>query len=253
MNLNLDSIQSDFNLFTQEYKDTEEYNEFLYNHFENSVDKYDFLRTHCNIVAEHSLGYGEKAFRYLWLLLYSQMASPCKFLEIGVYKGSILALSQLISSELNIDTTIFGVTPLNATGDKYSAYHDSNYEYDISYLYHLLDIPIDNTNIIHGLSTDDDVKKSVVENGPYDIVYVDGGHDYDVVINDLQLAENIVKLNGFLVLDDAASLLNFKKNHKGFKGHMDVGLAIRDYLDNNVNFKHIFACGHNRVWKRTNE
>ncbi len=54
-------------------------------------------------------------------------------------------------------------------------------------------------------------------------------------------------------MDDASSLLSLSKNHPGFPGHEDVALAIRDDLDKRSNYKHLFACGHNRVWKKLNQ
>jgi hypothetical protein len=250
MNLNINEIKNQFDIFSKEYIDSEDYNEYLYNYFDKNVDNHSFLQLHCDVVSKYGLGYGEKAFRYLWLLLLSQQTDSFKFLEIGVYKGSILALVQLISNELNITSQIFGVTPLNATGDKYSVYTNDDYEHSISYLYHLLNITIENTTIIEGLSTDPIVKDEVSKNGPFNIVYVDGGHNYDTVISDLKLVEDLIVTGGFLVLDDASSFMNFKKNHVGFIGHMDVGLAIRDYLDDNLKFDYTFTCGHNRVWRR---
>jgi predicted O-methyltransferase YrrM len=107
---------------------------------------------------------------------------------------------------------------------------------------------MDNTSIIEGLSTDQIVKQSAVDNGPYDIMYIDGGHDYDTVVNDIELSEKILKPGGILVMDDASSLLNLSPNHEGFTGHLDVGVAIRDHIDTKNIYKHLFACGHNRVW-----
>jgi hypothetical protein len=248
--MNLNEIKYEFDTFSNNYVNTEDYNEYLYNHFHRKVDNHSFLQLHCDIVSKHGLGYGEKAFRYLWLLLLSQQTDTFKFLEIGVYKGSILGLVQLISNEMNITPQIFGVTPLNDTGDKYSFYTNDDYERSISYLYHLLNITIENTTIIEGLSTNPNVKEEVIKKGPFNIVYVDGGHDYNTVISDLKLVEDLITSNGFLVLDDASTFMNFKKNHMGFTGHMEVGLAIKDYLDNNSNFDYIFTCGHNRVWRK---
>lgn len=250
MNLNSDKLKAEFEKFTKEYENTPEYNEIIYQHFHNMVDEYPFLKVHCDVVGKYSLGYGERAFRYMWLLLHAQLKSSYKFLEIGVYKGSILSLSQVIANELNMSANIIGVTPLNPTGDKYSVYSDSNYEYDIAYLYNLLNISSDNTSIIEGLSTDDIVKQKIVETAPYDMVYIDGGHDYETVISDLTVVENCLERGGFLILDDASSLLKFKPTHTGFVGHMEVALAARDYLDNNPKFEHLFACGHNRVWRK---
>jgi hypothetical protein len=250
MKLDKDILIKDFTRFSSEWIDTVEYNSSVYDYFEKQVDDHDSLLNHTEIVAKYRLGYGEKAFRYLWALVFSQMPKDGKFLEIGVFKGSILALSQLVSKELELEISTYGLTPLNNTGDKYSIYDIDNYEYAISFLYHNLGLNIDNTFIIEGLSTDENSKNSAKENGPYDVVYIDGGHDYETVISDIDLSTEILKPGGLLVMDDASSLLNLGPNHKGFPGHSDVGLAIRDHIDTKYTYKHLFACGHNRVWKK---
>lgn len=250
MKLNVDKLKNDFELYSSEWVNTEEYNANIYKKFGIEVDNHECLTLHCNVITEHKLAFGEKPFLYLWPLIVSQIPDEGKFLEIGVYKGSILALTQLCAKELGKSITSYGLTPLSNVGDKYSTYIDSDYGYDISFLFHKLNLDIENTIIIPGLSTDNDVKLVAQQQGPYDAIYVDGGHDYETVINDIELTDKMLKSGGLLIMDDASSLLNLSKNHPGFPGHIDVALAIRDDLDKRVNYKHIFACGHNRVWKK---
>lgn len=248
MKLSKDKLQQDFVKFSKEWVDTIEYNSFVYDYCGEQTNSYESLSKHADIIGKYKLGYGEKPFMYLWSMVFSQMHDQGKFLEIGVFKGSILALSQLVTREIGIDMNTFGLTPLNNTGDKYSNYDTDNYEYAISLFHHLLDLDTDKTSIIQGLSTDNDTKQSARDNGPYGILYIDGGHDYDTVINDIDLCTEILKPGGILVMDDASSLLNLSSDHKGFKGHPEVGLAIRDHIDTKDTYKHLFACGHNRVW-----
>jgi hypothetical protein len=248
MRLNKSKLQQDFQRFCTEWSNTSQANKTIYDYFNSEVDNYDFLKKHCDVIAGANLGYGEKPFRYLWLLLFAQLENSGKFLEIGVYKGSILALSQMIAKELGINLQTYGLTPLNTTGDKYSTYTDDDYDYGVSYVYHSLGVSLDNTSIIQGLSTDTIVKQLARDNGPYDILYIDGGHDYATVINDIDLCTETLKEGGLMIMDDASSLLSFDKAHPGFDGHKEVGLAIRDRLDNDSTYTHLFACGHNRVW-----
>ena len=141
------------------------------------------------------------------------------------------------------------MTPLNSIGDKYSNYVNDDYRNSISFLFSLLNLNENNTNIIKGLSTNEEVKQELLNMEKFDIIYIDGGHDYETVVSDIELCDKILKTNGLLIMDDASSFLNFS-NHPGFLGHKDVGLAIKDSLDNNDNYKHLFACGHNRVWRK---
>ena len=95
MKLNIDKLKSDFQLYSSEWLNTEEYNAYIYNKFGIEVDSHKCLTLHCDVITEHKLAFGEKPFLYLWPLIVSQIPDGGKFLEIGVYKGSILALTQL--------------------------------------------------------------------------------------------------------------------------------------------------------------
>lgn len=252
MQLNLDKLKIDFEKYSSEWKDTTDYNEHIYSVFEKEVDLHESLSNHCRVITEYRLAFGEKAFLYLWPLIVSQIPDGGKFLEIGVYKGSILALTQLCAKELSRPLTSYGLTPLSNVGDKYSTYQDGDYGRDISFLFHKLNLELDNTLIVPGLSTDKLVQEAAKNEGPYDAVYIDGGHDYETVINDIEFTNSILKPGGLLIMDDASSLLNLSKNHRGFPGHPEVAYAIRDDLDKRSNYKHLFACGHNRVWRKLN-
>ena len=132
MKLDKDILIKDFTKFSSEWVDTVEYNSFIYDYCGSQTDLYDRLNKHAQIIEEYKLGYGEKPFMYLWAMVFSQMPKNGKFLEIGVFKGSILAISQLMSKELDLNISTFGLTPLNNTGDQYSNYDVDNYEYAIN-------------------------------------------------------------------------------------------------------------------------
>jgi hypothetical protein len=55
-------------------------------------------------------------------------------------------------------------------------------------------------------------------------------------------------MNPSIYLDDASLYID---NPYGiFLGHPDVGRAINDTLDTVNNLKHLYAVGHNRIWKK---
>ena len=161
-----------------------------------------------------------------------------------------MALTQLCSKELNKSFYSFGLTPLSNVGDKYSIYKKGDYSKDISFLFHKLSLTLDNISIIKGLSTDNIVKEAAKKEGPFDAIYIDGGHDYDTVINDIDFSDLILKPGGLLIMDDASYLLNLNSRPNRFSGHPEVAYAINDNLAKRANYKHLFACGHNRVWKK---
>lgn len=244
------NLKQDFCKFSSKWQDTFQINDEIYSTFESKTEEIEFLKKHVEIVNKYNLGYGEKAFRYLWLLLFSEFPNNGKFLEIGVYKGSVLALSQLCAKQLNKTINSFGLSPLDNVGDKYSNYDKTNYLESIKLLFSMLNLRTDTTKIIKGLSNNEEVKSKTSTYGPYDMIYIDGGHDYDTVVNDINFAKNNLKQNGYLVMDDASSFLKLTSSNTRFNGHADVGLAINNHLNNDKQYRHILACGHNRVWKK---
>ena len=193
-------------------------------------------------------GFGEIAFSWNWYLLVKDMPENFKFLEIGVYKGRILALIKLLSNIFNKNAEIYGVTPLNTATDKYSTYDDKcDYLKCIKQSYSNLNLNFNTTTIIKGFSQDESIIKKTNEL-VYDIIFIDGCHDYEVVCLDIKNYREMVKVNGYLVLDDASSLL--ENSYGAFLGHYDVGKAVQDVLEKDSRFIHLYAVGHNRVWKR---
>jgi predicted O-methyltransferase YrrM len=141
---------------------------------------------------------------------------------------------------------IYGITPLNNLGDKYSSYDDENYSYSIFMNLNKMGVQIDNINIIKGLSTDLEALNEASASGPYDIIYIDGCHDYNIVCKDIQNYLPMLKSGGYLVMDDSSLFL--EKPYGRFLGHKDVCQAIKDTIDGRPDLKHILAVGHNRVW-----
>ena len=230
--------------------DKQNINEKIFNDFSSYVDRTEPLRKHEINIHMNNLGYGEKCFWFLWHLLVNEMPKNFKFLEIGVYKGSILSLIQLCSNILDKNPEIIGLTPLSTNGDKYlSSYEDVDYLNCIGQSFFINELDILNTTIINGLSTDERVKSEIKTCDLFDIVYIDGCHDYEVVMQDIEFVDSILKDGAFMVMDDASSHLNFDKSLNRFNGHEDVAKAIDDSSILN-DYEHLFACGHNRVWRK---
>jgi hypothetical protein len=221
----------------------------IYDCFKNNAVNYEngLLRTHY----EKTDGFGELAFYWNWLLLVKSMPDHFKFLEIGVYKGRVLSVIQLLSNIFNKSAQIYGVTPLENLGDKYSNYDKADYLACIQKSFTALDLTFENTTIINGLSQHGHIVAEAREQAEYDIVFIDGCHDYEIVCLDIKNYSPMLKVGGYLVLDDASSLL--KGAYGQFLGHQDVARAIQSVLDNDDRYAHVYAVGHNRMWKKMRE
>ena len=224
----------------------EVYEFFLSEFFSDSV-----LTNHRTFIEDNNLGYGEKPFHVVWREIVKRQSSSFRFLEIGVYKGQVLSLIKLLSNLYDKGCEFYGVTPLSNVGDKYSKRYDVvDYSKTIESLFSKFDLEFDlNKNIINGSSIDDNIKNKVKNLGFFDVVYIDGCHDYECVVSDILLSKEITKINSFIVLDDASCYKQISRSGI-HKGHADVCNAVNEYMENDDSYEEVICVGHNRVFKR---
>lgn len=207
------------------------------------------LWQHRQHVEHERLGFGERAFHWLWKLIVDVMPQRFKFLEIGVYKGQVTSLVGMLALRTGRDGYVYGVSPLEPLGDQYSVYDAVDYRETISQLEAWCDIPLTRrARIIDGRSNDPEVKEICRSLGPFDCIYIDGCHDYNMVAHDIVVYSELVVPGGFLAMDDAASELKLPPGI--FPGHPDVGRAVREILQPDCRFDEILSVGHVRLWRK---
>jgi len=222
----------------------EDRNRVVYTAFESSAREDKELLA----AFEACEGFGELAFAWNWKLLVDAMPATFKFLEVGVYKGRVLGLVGLCARRAGRSVNLNGVTPLCNIGDKYSRYDESNYFGDIYGALTKCGVPADCLRLHIGLSQDQKLLRDVRDGGPYDCVFIDGCHDYEVVVADIKAYLPLVKVGGYFVMDDSS--LYIEKPYGQFLGHPDVSRAAQEYLTEAAGVRHIVAVGHNQVWQR---
>ena len=221
--------------------------EFFLNEYNNDLT----LINHRTYIEDNNLGYGEKPFHVIWREIVNSQPKKFKFLEIGVYKGQVLSLVKLLSDLKNKECEFYGVTPLSDVGDKYLKKYDVvDYSLTIETLFKKFNLEFDlNTNIINGSSVEEDIKNKIKQLGIFDVVYIDGCHDYDCVVSDILLIKEITKNGSYIIMDDASCYKPINRIGAHL-GHSDVCEAIRDYIENDNCFEEVICVGHNRVFKR---
>lgn len=201
-------------------------------------------------VKKNSYGFVDDAHYVMWRELVKEMPSTYTFLEIGVFKGQILNLITFLSQKYNKNASIYGVSPLSDAGDKYSIYDKLDYKELIKNLFNNFSLQFDlDKQIILGLSTDDLVKDKITKLRPIDLIYVDGGHDYDVVVSDILLSKKIVRVGGIIVFDDASCYKNLD-SLPIFKGHKEVCDAVKNFMETDKDYIEINCVGHNRLFMK---
>jgi hypothetical protein len=207
------------------------------------------LRAHREHVERNELGFGDRASYWLWKLVIDAMPAHFKSLEIGVYKGQVTSLLAMLAVTAGKTLENLAVTPLGAFGDKYSRYEEADYLAAIRSIEAWSGISeARRARIIRGFSDDDGVKRQCREVAPFDLVYIDGCHDYHVVANDIITYTEMLKPGGLLLMDDASAGLDLPAGI--WPGHTDVGRAVRDIIEPMRGFSRIVAVGQLLVWRK---
>ncbi len=183
----------------------------------------------------------------MWNIIVNHLPQGFKFLEIGVYMGQVVSLVSLLSEANKKEGLVFGITPLTNAGDKYSKHPQVDYRKAIGRIYNRFGMRRNQIRLIEGVSNDERVIAAAERIGPYDAIYIDGCHDYEVVESDIEHYAPMLKIAGLLIIDDASTNLRVQGMLAGFG---DVGMAVRNTIEGDVRFKHLFAVGHSRVWRR---
>jgi hypothetical protein len=244
---------SDFQDWCRDWQDTEHSHRAIFNTFNQLVNEDEDLKEHRDFIEEHEFGYGDRPYHYMWDLLVREMPDGFKFLEIGVYQGQVLSLVTLLGEKYDKEPAVIGITPLGPSDDAFSKHPDINYEERIGILFQHFGLEDTLPVIIQGLSNDPKViefSKTMCDD--LDMLYIDGNHNYDVVVSDIENYTPLLKKGGYLIMDDSANFLNIPDGviRMNWRGLEDVSRAVRDKLETNPQFEHVFSVGHNRIWKK---
>jgi len=232
-----------FSAVVDTFKTADEVHAYMH-HFYHHLLKRE-LRQHRQFFRQNLRGFGEDAFHAMWWVLLREF-QPKKCLEIGVYRGQVVSLWALIGRLLPLQMSIHGISPFLPLGDGVSAYRaDVSYLNDtlVSFKHWSLPAPI----LIKALSTDTAAQEHVAQ-GNWDLIYIDGGHDFETALADYQLCFRYLRPGGLLVLDDASLGGEFHPPRYSFAGHPGPSRVAREYASQQMQF--LGAVGHNNVFRK---
>jgi hypothetical protein len=208
-----------------------------------------FLKSYRDWIEANAFGFGERCFLWMWKRIVDEMPEDFTFLEIGVFRGQILAIVEYLATRSGKYVDRCGVTPLDSS----DGHWESDYAADIRRLHYAFGIPND-WNLFKGSSTDPAViglVQSTDRDQCFDIVYIDGGHAYDVVRSDIEHYSPLVKPGGYLVIDDCNNRLDMPDGY--FRGIESVSKAVDEVFPPftpNDDWEYIGSVVHNRILRR---
>lgn len=217
--------------------------QYFHNYFWNLAP--DWLKEHRKYFKKNKRGFGEDAFHVMWYFIFKEFR-PRDVLEIGVYRGQAISLFALLSKKMDLKSEIHAISPFTAAGDDVSKYSETlDYYNDVIENFKHFELPIP---FLHkGFSTDKPMVK-IIQSQLWDLIYIDGNHDYDVVKQDFAVCSKFLKKNGLIVLDDSSLYTDYKPSYYATPGHPGPSKVALE-IDSNL-FHEILSVGHNRVFKK---
>lgn len=194
-------------------------------------------------------GFSQDAWYSMWNILIKELDIE-NFLDLGVHVGQFSVLPALLGKRCDKEFDIHMVSPFSGVGDKYSNYEQKNYFEVFSKA--LGDMMIDTCKFSphKGLSQDPNIKEEI-KDIKFDLMYIDGSHDYEVVKQDIEFyVFQLLKPQGVVIFDDANFYTPWGQPPWAQQGYQDVVRAVTEMMDGNSEFEHLFDLTHNRIFRR---
>lgn len=203
------------------------------------------FREHRSYFTQEGRGFGEDAFHVLWFLLFREF-KPKNFLEIGVFRGQTLSLAALLSRSNHLPGDVCGVSPFSSAGDSVSRYRN-NVDYLEDTLNNFNHFGLPAPQLVRAYSTEPEAERFIASKS-WEMVYIDGNHDYDVARKDWENCSRNLKMGGVIVLDDSALTTTFRPPLFATAGHPGPS-KLAEEIDRKQ-FREILRVGHNRAFQK---
>lgn len=199
---------------------------------------------HNKYFKENNRGFGEHPFHSLWIQLFQQIR-PGNCLEIGVYRGQTISLWTMLQEDNHIEGRIVGLTPLSNQGDSVSDYLELDYQADIIKNFEFFGISKPKL-VAHSSTSTEAVR--FIRSICWDLVYIDGSHDLEVVTEDFQNAYRSLSPKGILVMDDSSKFMDSLEHLGAFSGHHGPSVVAETLAKERMT--HVMRVGHLNVFQK---
>jgi hypothetical protein len=127
----------------------------------------------------------------------------------------------------------------------------SKYRTDLDYrsdtLLNFAHFSLTEPELLKAYSTDPDAVK-VIKSTEWDMIYIDGNHDYEIVLKDWEVCAASVKPGGIIILDDSGLSTSYRPPAFATGGHPGPS-RLASEIDSSL-FREILQVGHNRVFQK---
>lgn len=203
------------------------------------------IKDHRSYFKVSQRGFGEDAFHAMWSLLFKEF-KPRRCLEIGVYRGQVVTLWGLLSRLYGLDSDIYGISPFSSAGDEVSSYLvNLNYFEDVMQSNKRFCLPA--PKFLKSLSTDKSAV-DLIRGSLWDLIYIDGNHDYEVALFDYENCKESLGVGGILVMDDSSLFTDYRPECFSFAGHPGPSRVVKDRAMKELRF--LCGVGHNNIFQK---
>jgi hypothetical protein len=229
---------------TQKFGDRNELYAYMHHFLQHMAPKQ--IRDHRRYFSQNKRGFGEDALHAMWWMLFREF-KPALVLEIGVYRGQVVSLWGLISKLNELNCEIHGISPFSPAGDQVSNYlADLDYLQDTLESNRLFDLP--DPHFLNAYSTDATAIE-YIKSRQWDLIYIDGNHDYTVVLADYILCKSALAKGGLLIMDDSSLYTKFRPPAFSFSGHPGPSRVLQEHAMKEMHF--LGGIGHNNVFLKS--
>lgn len=201
------------------------------------------VRAHRQYFSQEQRGFGEDALHAMWYTLLREFR-PAQCLEIGVYRGQVVTLWGLIAKLQGFHCEVHGISPFSPAGDQVSSYlAELDYFQDTLNSNRYFGLP--DPFFLRAFSTDPSAV-DFIRSRRWDLIYIDGNHDYEVALADYRLCRDALNNGGLLVMDDSSLLTDFRPPLFSFAGHPGPSRVVQELAMHELRF--LGGVGHNNVF-----
>jgi hypothetical protein len=203
------------------------------------------LQEHRAYFFKDQKGFGEDAMHVMWFLLFQDF-KPVNFLEIGIFRGQTTSLAAMLARLNQASCEVWGISPFAAIGDSVTTYRN-NVDYLADTLANFERFKLPRPNLLKAYSTDPEAV-ALIKSKAWDMIYIDGNHDYEVARKDWEVCSASARPGGIIVLDDAGLTTAYRPPLFATGGHPGPS-RLAGEIDRQ-RFREILQVGHNRVFQK---